>query len=48
MTDNEHLITAKFFAYKYVPGHNGMAHVAIIEQMAAHFKDSDAPVLDVK
>ena len=48
MADNEHLITAKFFAYKYVPSHSVMAHVAAIEQMAAHLKDLSAPISDVQ
>ena len=48
MADNEHLITAKFFAYKYVPGHSVMAHVAAIQQMAAHLKDLNAPISDVQ
>ncbi len=48
MADNEHLITAKFFDYKYQPGHSVMAYVAAIEQMAAHLKNLNAPMSDVQ
>ena len=48
MADNEHLITAKFFDYKYQFGHSVMAHVAAIEQIAAQLKDLNAPMSDVQ
>jgi hypothetical protein len=46
--DNEHLLMANFFEYKYQAGHSVMAHVAAIEQLAAHLKDLQAPVSEVQ
>ena len=48
VADNEHLLMAKFFEYKYQAGHSVMAHVAAIEQLAAHLKDLQAPVSEVQ
>lgn len=44
IADNEHLLLSKFFEYKYQAGHSVTAHVAAIEQLAAHLKDLQAPV----
>ena len=48
VADNEHLITAKFFNYKYQPGHSVMSHVAAIEQMVAHLKGLNGPISEVQ
>ena len=39
---------ARFFDYRYQPGHNVMAHVSAIEQIATHLKDLGSPVSDVQ
>ena len=46
--DNEHLVMAKFFDYKYQPGQSVMAHVTAIEQIAAHLKNLGSAVSDVQ
>ena len=46
--DNVHLVTAKFFDYKYQPNHSIMSHIATIEQMAAHLKELNAPISDIQ
>ena len=46
--ENEHFVMTRFFDYRYQPGHNVMAHVSAIEQIATHLKDLGSPVSDVQ
>ena len=48
MADNAHLMTTRFFDYKYEQGNSVMTHVGKIEQMAAHLKNLNAPISDVQ
>ena len=48
IADNAHLMTTRFFEYKYRQGNSVMSHVAAIEQMAAHLKNLNAPISDVQ